>query len=163
MPELAVEVAVEAPDWAEALPDAERFCARVLQAAAGAAPLPGEVSVLLADDATIQALNARFRGQDKPTNVLSFPAPEAPNAPRFFGDVALALETVRREAHLQGKAMDAHVAHLLVHGFLHLLGHDHETDAEAERMEAREREILARLGYPDPYQAAALNRAGPET
>lgn len=165
MPELAVEVAVETGGWAETLEEPERFCAHVLAAAAGDAPAPGAVSVLLAADDAIRDLNARFRGKDKPTNVLSFPSPAAgpPGELRFYGDIALALETVRREAHVQGKTLDGHVAHLLVHGFLHLIGHDHQNDAEAERMETRERAILATLGYPDPYRETGLDEAGPES
>ena len=102
----------------------------------------------LADDKQVRALNARDRKKDKPTNVLSYSSGER----GFLGDVVLARQTVWREAHQQKKTTAAHVSHLVVHGTLHLLGYDHETgDADAERMEALERRILARLGIADPY------------
>jgi probable rRNA maturation factor len=97
-----------------------------------------------------QALNARFRGKDAATNVLSFPAP---GADAGLGDVALALGVCEREAAEQGKTLADHLTHLTAHGVLHLLGYDHESDAEAEAMEARERAILAGLGVADPYGA----------
>lgn len=102
----------------------------------------------LADDKRVRALNARDRKQDKPTNVLSYPSGERD----FLGDIVLARQTVWREARSQGKEPADHLAHLVVHGTLHLLGYDHEaSEAEAERMEARERRILAKLGIADPY------------
>jgi len=112
---------------------------------------PG-LAVLLTSDLAVQALNARFRGQDKPTNVLAFPAPA--NVERFLGDVALGFETCAREAAEQGKPLGRHLQHLTAHGVLHLLGYDHMTDAEACEMEGLERAILAGLGVPDPYQGA---------
>ena len=115
---------------------------------------PCELSLVFADDATVQALNAEWRGKDKPTNVLSFPAfPLKPGdkLPPLLGDVILAFETVAREAAEEGKPLDHHVSHLVLHGFLHLLGYDHETDADAEVMEALETRILAKLAIPDPY------------
>ena len=108
-----------------------------------------EITVLLTDDATVQELNARFRGKHAPTNVLSFSAP-ATAAPHL-GDVALAHGVCAREAMAQGKPLAHHLQHLVVHGVLHLLGLDHHADDEAEDMEARERAILLRLGIPDPY------------
>lgn len=144
------DVMIEAEGWAEALHDAEAFAARVLACAAKDAGVSGTVAVVLADDARVRALNARFRAKDAPTNVLSFPAGEGAE-PGALGDVILAFETVAAEARAQGKPFEAHAAHLLAHGLLHLVGFDHETDDEAERMEARERAILADLGYPDPY------------
>ncbi|KIZ39760.1 rRNA maturation RNase YbeY, partial [Rhodopseudomonas palustris] len=102
-------------------------------------------------------LNANWRGIDKPTNVLSFPALQPPggiepdDAPRMLGDIAIAYETVRREADDEGKPFVNHLSHLAVHGFLHLVGYDHESEAEAEAMEDVERQILAGLGIPDPY------------
>jgi probable rRNA maturation factor len=113
--------------------------------------------VLLCDDATIAALNAQWRGREGPTNVLSFPAPPASDASVsesgavHLGDIAIACETVVREAREQGRTVSQHLAHLAVHGFLHLLGYDHQTDGEAEHMEALERDILATLGISDPY------------
>lgn len=115
---------------------------------------PSEISVVLSDDEHIRELNKHHRGIDKPTNVLSFPAVRMKTpagAPRILGDVVLAFETVEREAKEEAKSIENHLAHLVVHGVLHLLGYDHEDDDEAETMEARERQILARLGIPDPY------------
>jgi probable rRNA maturation factor len=105
----------------------------------------------LADDEALRELNARWRGKETATNVLSFPAPEGFG----LGDIALAFETVAAEAQAQGKSLAAHASHLIVHGFLHLLGYDHEDEGEAVEMEARERAILATLGVADPYTVAA--------
>ncbi|MBV9566899.1 MAG: rRNA maturation RNase YbeY [Hyphomicrobiales bacterium] len=112
-----------------------------------------EICVTLLDDARIAALNLKWRGRDAPTNVLSFPAPSGPvlPAPRCLGDIAFAFETVEREAREDGKTFDDHLTHLAVHGILHLLGHDHLSDAEARRMEALEMRILASIGVADPY------------
>ena len=140
-----IGVEIEDEAWA-ALPDVE---ALTQAAAAAALTRPGEVTILLADDAAVQDLNARFRGRDAPTNVLSFPA--APSAAPHLGDIALAYGVCAGEAAAQGKPLAHHLQHLVVHGVLHLLGSDHQDDAEAEEMEARERDILARLGVPDPY------------
>jgi probable rRNA maturation factor len=105
----------------------------------------------LADDAAVQDLNARFRDKDRPTNVLSFPAAES--AFPHLGDVVLGYAYCAAEAQAQGKTLSDHLSHLVVHGVLHLLGRDHEDDAEAEEMEAEEREILGELGVADPYAA----------
>ena len=112
-----------------------------------------EVSLLLASDAEVQALNARWRGQDTPTNVLSFPAAGAERLAESaaLGDIALAFETLAREAEATGVPLADHYRHLIAHGFLHLIGYDHQTDEEAERMEALETRILARLGVANPY------------
>ncbi len=116
-----------------------------------------ELAVMLTDDAGIRTLNSNWRGIDKPTNVLSFPAlqptgPAGPDdAPRMLGDIAIAYETTRREADDEQKPFDHHLSHLAVHGFLHLIGYDHEKDDDAEAMEAIERQILSQLGIPDPY------------
>jgi probable rRNA maturation factor len=112
------------------------------------APRPGAAVVLLTDDAAVQALNARFRGKDRPTNVLSFPAPEAEGYP---GDVALAFETCAAEAARDGKALEDHAVHLVLHGVLHLNGLDHIKEDEAEEMEALERAALEAAGITDPY------------
>ena len=112
------------------------------------------VSLLFTDNAAVQVLNRDWRGKDKPTNVLSFPAGTSPieSEVEFLGDIALALETVRTEALDEGKTFEHHTTHLLVHGFLHLCGYDHETgDEDAEEMETLERAILARLAIADPY------------
>lgn len=161
MDQAEIAVAVEHDRWLEALPDAEERCRRLAAAALGAGDLeedgPLEVSILLADDETVRTLNRAWRGQDKPTNVLSFASlddedePRVPGAPLLLGDVILAFETTAREAADQGKPLADHFGHLVVHGVLHLLGYDHEEDAEAEEMEALESSILAALGIPDPY------------
>jgi len=116
-----------------------------------------ELAISLADDAVQQGLNRDWRGIDRPTNVLAFPAWEPgteipPGAPLLLGDVVLAFETVAREADEQGKPLSDHLSHLIVHGVLHLLGYDHATEAEAVAMESLETSILASLGVPDPYR-----------
>ena len=144
--------------WHEA-PDAEAVIRRAIVTAAGSvdADIGGaELAIMLTDDSTIRTLNRDWRGLDKPTNVLSFPArpptaDKAGNAPRLLGDIAIAYETLCREADHEGKPFNNHLSHLAIHGFLHLIGYDHEDDDDAEAMEAREAEILARLGIPDPY------------
>jgi probable rRNA maturation factor len=120
-----------------------------------AGPAQGEVTVVVDDDARIRALNKLWRGFDKPTNVLSFPAPETqPGPARTLGDIAISYETAAREAIAEGKSFADHMAHLSVHGFLHLLGYDHESDEDAVEMEGLERLILARIGVSDPYIAS---------
>jgi probable rRNA maturation factor len=147
-----IDVEVEDAAWTSALPDAEALAARAAEAALASEGAVGEgVALLLTDDAAVEALNARFRGQQKPTNVLSFPAPANPE--RFLGDVALAHGVCAREAREQGKPLGHHLQHLVAHGVLHLLGYDHIGDAEASEMEDLERAILAGLGIPDPYLA----------
>ncbi|MBX9777661.1 MAG: rRNA maturation RNase YbeY [Xanthobacteraceae bacterium] len=114
----------------------------------------GAVTVVVDDDERVRALNKLWRGQDKPTNVLSFPSPDTqPGPERTLGDIAISYETAAREAEAEDKSFADHIAHLSVHGFLHLLGYDHESDADAEEMEGLEREILARIGVADPYVA----------
>jgi probable rRNA maturation factor len=158
---IELDIAVEGGDWAT-LPEVEdlaRQAVEVALAVASDAPRgPVELSLLLADDAAVKALNRDWRGQDKPTNVLSFPAPEQPGVPgpRHLGDIALAYETSRREAESEGKLLRDHAAHLIVHGTLHLLGYDHELEAQAEIMEALEVKALARLGIADPYRDMPL-------
>ena len=141
-----IEVDVEADAWL-AVPGVERRVRETALAALGGRD--GEISLLLADDAAVRELNREWRGKDAPTNVLSFPAAES--AAPHLGDVALAYETCAREAAEQGKSLSDHMTHLVAHGVLHLLGWDHDDDAEAEAMEARERALLAALGVADPY------------
>lgn len=157
-PPLEVDALVEAEGWAPALCGApEALAEKVIHASAARAPARGVVAVLFSDDAAVRALNLQWRNKDAATNVLSFPAPPETvfgaeqGASPPLGDIVLALETVLREAQAQGKTPEAHAAHLLSHGYLHLLGYDHEEPAAAEEMEALEREILAGLGYRDPY------------
>jgi len=112
------------------------------------------VSLVFSDDAQVQEINAEWRGQDKPTNVLSFPAfPLAPGGKPgpMLGDIVIARETVEREAADLDKSFDEHLTHLMVHGFLHLFGYDHMEAEEAERMESIETRILSSLGLSDPY------------
>ncbi|NNM74405.1 rRNA maturation RNase YbeY [Enterovirga aerilata] len=154
---IALDVEIEAEAWS-AITGVEWLATRAAQAALAAARLGEdedlEATLLLTDDASVRELNRQWRGQDKPTNVLSFPAEMAspPGEPRHLGDIALAYETVAREAEAEGKPLPNHMAHLVVHGLLHLLGHDHETDPEAERMERAEVLALEALGIPDPYR-----------
>ena len=153
-----IEIEVEDPAWIEALPEATAFALAAADAVLTQEVAQGEgLSILLTDDATVQDLNSRFRKQDKPTNVLSFPAhrlPENVASPeRFLGDVALGFGVCAREAAQQGKPLGDHLQHLVAHGVLHLLGYDHMNDGEAEAMEGLERVVLAGLGVPDPYSA----------
>lgn len=163
MTPLSVDLAIEHAPWTGALPDVEALVARMAEAAVRAADCdlgdaPLEISVVLADDATVQGLNRDWRGKDKPTNVLSFAAldddgaPQVPGAPVLLGDIVLAFQTCRAEADEQGKSFADHLAHLVVHGTLHLLGYDHEDDeSEAEEMERLETAILAGFNIADPY------------
>src|SRR5262249_24469400 len=153
------EVVVAAECW-QSEPDAEAAVQRAILPASkaiGAGAVNTEVAVMLSDDAAIRTLNKEFLGIDKPTNVLSFPAPEMDGpddqdaAPHALGDIAIAYETLRREADEEAKPFLHHLSHLAVHGFLHLIGYDHEEDDDAEDMEALEQQILAQLGIPDPY------------
>jgi probable rRNA maturation factor len=117
-------------------------------------PTPGAATVIVDNDECLRQLNKRWRGLDKPTNVLSFPAPDLmPGLVSHIGDIAISFETAAREAAAEGKSFADHIAHLSVHGFLHLLGYDHESDDDAEEMEGLERVILARIGISDPYLA----------
>ena len=152
-----ITVSREAGDWPE---DSEWLAERAALAALSAvwdpSDGPAELSVVLADDAMVQTLNRDYRGKDKPTNVLSFAlteadGPEVEDAPTLLGDVVLAWETLVRESTEQGKTLSNHLCHLVVHGVLHLLGYDHEVDAEAEEMERLEVEVLGTLDVPDPY------------
>lgn len=147
-----IDIEIEDEAWLTAAPDAELL----VEDAAAAALIQidfdgGGVTILLTDDESVRELNARFRQKDNATNVLSFPAPQNPEG--HLGDIALAFGVCVREAAEQGKPLAHHLQHLVAHGVLHLVGYDHETDAEAEQMEGLERVILAGLGVPDPYAA----------
>jgi probable rRNA maturation factor len=161
--EIAVEIALDlrAPAWASALPDAEAICERAIEAAYAVAALPaGEISLVLADDAFIRTLNRDHRGKDSATDVLSFPQMDdrkkgaARAGPVLLGDVVVAYETAARDAQAAGVTLANHLAHLVIHGALHLAGHDHEDEREAEVMETLESDALTRLGIADPYVAA---------
>jgi probable rRNA maturation factor len=155
-----IEVSIQDQAWIATLPDAVALAKATAEAALAevGGPRPVDVAILLADDAAIRALNARFRGQDRATNVLSFPA--GPDAPGHAGDIALAHGVCVAEAGAQGKPLAHHLRHLIVHGVLHLCGFDHEDDAEALVMEGLERRILAELGVTDPYAAEQDAEAG---
>ena len=169
---IELDIAIEA-DWPQP-PDWEALAVHAAAALARVAPELAnprlQASVLFADDAEVHALNAEWRGKDKPTNVLSWPSDELASAvdggqplrprpgpegmPQELGDIAIAWETCEREAADQGKEMRDHVRHLLVHGTLHLLGYDHLRDGDAQLMESTETRILAGLGVSDPYLEA---------
>jgi probable rRNA maturation factor len=150
-----VALIVEGEDWS-ALEDIDALSRRAFAAAAREEPAEGLVSLLLTDDGELQQLNRDFRGKDKPTDVLSFPA--LPMDRPLLGDIAVAYGVSARDAAVQGKALADHLTHLLIHGYLHLLGHDHETPDEAGEMEAREIRALAALGIANPY---LLSDTGP--
>lgn len=156
----ATEVLVVADCWAGEA-ESDTVIHRAIEAAAAMVDTDtadAELAIMLTDDAGIRTLNSNWRGIDKATNVLSFPALQPPQGatlpsdmPRMLGDIAIAYETTRREADDEEKVFAHHLSHLAVHGFLHLVGYDHENDNDAEQMEQLEREILATLGIPDPY------------
>ena len=149
-----IDIEVEDSAWTEALADTAALVLAAAEATLASEGAVGEgVSLLLTDDKSLRDLNRRFRSQDKPTNVLSFPALQNPE--RFLGDVALAYGVCAREAAEQGKPLKNHLQHLVAHGVFHLLGYDHESDAQAEEMEGLERAVLAGLGIPDPYRAGS--------
>jgi len=155
---LELDILPEDPRWQSAVPDFEALVEASVAAALDAADEvePVSVTVVLADDAVVQDLNRTWRGEDKPTNVLSFAArdgdtPMPPEGPEPLGDVILAFETCAAEASREGKTLADHLCHLVVHGVLHLLGYDHEDPDEAAEMEVLETQILKGLGIADPY------------
>ena len=163
---IEVDVIIQSPLWYEVRADIEPYleglCKDILsQTGVTVFISHSELSVTLTDDAAIRVLNKRYRHKDSATNVLSFPASVI--NPEYFdqidtldgyamlGDIVLSIETLRKEAQEQDKSLEAHFTHLLVHGILHLLGYDHETDEEAAIMEQCEVDILAHFGIPSPY------------
>lgn len=159
-PAIDVDVAVEAGAWPDeaALTALAARAAGAVEASGALGETRGELSILFTDDAHIQVLNRDWRGKDKPTNVLSFPS--AFQASGTLGDIAIAFETVEREAAEGGLTVADHLTHLLVHGILHLIGHDHEAEEEAEAMERLETDILAGLGIADPYAGSEPDPIG---
>jgi len=156
---LSLDIMVEGGDWPPPA-ELEAICERatdvaLLETGRPFPPMGSQLSVLFTGDEQIRTLNSEWRGKDKATNVLSFPA-FAPTRtgpiPPLLGDIVLAAETVMREAVEEGKPFQDHLSHLIIHGFLHLIGYDHETDEEADEMEEVERRALARLAIPDPYE-----------
>jgi len=160
----SIDIRIDTAAWSDAVPDAAVRCRDAVRAALAIAPLPwqdAQVSVLLADNATLRHLNCAYRGRDEATNVLAFAQidvdPEADShspskGDLFLGDIAVAYETTAGEASEAGKPVADHLCHLIVHGVLHLLGYDHVVDADAEVMEATETRVLAGLGVPNPYE-----------
>lgn len=158
---IEIDIRIASSAWRAALPNPAAAVRRAAVAALKA-ELPAKartgLSILLTDDDEMRKLNAGWRAKDRPTNVLSFPAENAVDPakpPAYLGDVALGLATCQREAREQKKTLADHVAHLTVHGVLHLIGYDHMDDEQAEAMEPLETEILAGLGIADPYRAVA--------
>ncbi|MEZ5813389.1 MAG: rRNA maturation RNase YbeY [Alphaproteobacteria bacterium] len=146
-----IDITVQHREWTHALSDAQNIVLSTVAVTLEKAGVNGEnqeLSLVLADNDFVQKLNKEWRGKDKPTNVLSFPQDE----PSMLGDIILAYETVAEEAEAQGKRFEDHMIHLIAHGLLHLLGHDHEEDHEAEIMESLEIEILAAMNIKNPYE-----------
>jgi len=179
-----IAISIEAGRWppepkllelAERAVDAAEAALRASDPSSGNSSIPErsrELSIVFTNDPAMQKLNRTWRGKDSPTNVLSFPlaAPAqdshgsgpksrksgiSPNPPSLLGDVILSAETIAREAALADKPLEDHMAHLIIHGYLHLLGFDHEAEADAEKMEQLERVALRKLGVPDPYATAS--------
>jgi probable rRNA maturation factor len=151
---MPLNIAVEDKRWAN-MRGLKALAQRAVDAALPAIERKKEITLMFADDATLKTLNKDWRGKNKPTNVLSFPAPKNSKLPRGeakpLGDIALSFETVAREAAESGKRLKDHTTHLIIHGVLHLLGYDHVDEADAEKMEAKEIRILKKLGIADPY------------
>ena len=161
-PAADIDIRIEFDGWRDDPPSAEEFACEAALAAIGLAGPPAtpatpiELSILLTGDAAVAELNARWRGKEGPTNVLSFPGDTTPGngPPVLLGDVVIAFETLHAEALSAEIPATDHLRHLVIHGVLHLLGYDHENDIDAAVMEAREIELLGTLGVPDPYAAA---------
>ena len=165
---LDIDTIIDADEW-DACPDAPALIERAIACAAKHLARDSEacaIAVILTNDECIAHLNRDWRGQDKPTNVLSFPASPMPGlpagAPRHLGDIAISYETLAREAASESKSVMDHLSHLAIHGYLHLIGFDHENDDDAVIMEGHERDILARLDIADPYRDDAPARNVPQ-
>jgi probable rRNA maturation factor len=157
---LKIDIRIDSDLWTETKKVKATVRRAITQAAAALSTTGADLAILLTDDSAIRLLNRQWRGIDAATNVLSFPTKGAGGEPPLIGDIVLAYETIAREARAERKQFAHHVAHLAVHGFLHLMGYDHERDEEAEAMEAAERKILRRLAIPEPYRrpAKTLNK-----
>jgi probable rRNA maturation factor len=151
---LKIDLRVDSDRWKEAA-KVNAIVRRAVTQAAARSTKGGELAIVLTDDSAIRLLNRDWRGVDAATNVLSFPTKDTGGQPPLIGDIVLAFETIAREARAERKPFAHHVAHLAVHGFLHLIGYDHERDADAVEMEQAERDILQRLAIPDPYRRKA--------
>lgn len=150
-----IDIAIQYDSWNETFSDIDALVQAAVAQILSALDTPklGELSIALVSDADIQILNRDYRGKDKPTNVLSFPATNTLDGPApILGDIVLALETVIREAEEKPTTLEAHLSHLIIHGFLHLQGYDHETDDTAAEMEALEITALAALNIDNPYE-----------
>lgn len=154
----SIDIDVQSPLWSAQAAAESTVRAAITAAAVMLAVADGEVSVVLTDDAAIRLLNRQWRAIDRPTNVLSFPAAKAGGEGRLLGDIVIAYETLARECADENRLFLHHLAHLTVHGFLHLLGYDHQNDAQAEAMEALESKIMTRMAMPDPYLDPNLAR-----
>jgi probable rRNA maturation factor len=150
---LEIDVLVESPLWKKTANAVATVRRAVAQTAATLSTPPTELAIVLTDDSTIRGLNHLWRGIDAATNVLSFPSRPTTDAPAHLGDIVLAYETIARESRAQAKPFSHHLAHLAVHGFLHLVGHDHARSKDAEKMERLERDVLRQLAIPDPYRS----------
>lgn len=152
---LKIDVVIDSRLWRKSTGIATMLRRAVAQAAAMPSIAPtqsSELAIVLTDDSAIRSLNRLWRGTDAATNVLSFPSAAARGEPAHLGDIVLAYETVAREAKTEAKPFAHHAAHLAVHGYLHLVGYDHERHSDAEKMKAMERKVLRRLAIPDPYR-----------
>lgn len=151
---LTIDLRVESDDW-QIIPDLDTVCQRALEIVfdKDTAPAERSLDVLLTGDGVLAELNQQWRGKSSPTDVLSFPAEANPEG--FLGDIAIAYGVAARDAKSTQKTLSAHLSHLLIHGLLHLLGHDHIEDSDAERMETLEKTALAKLGIADPYSRIA--------
>ena len=153
----SIDIQIQSPLW-ETEPAARQTVRDAVAAAAAALSTgDGEVAILLTDDKAIRALNRQWRGIDRPTNVLSFPAAKA-GAATFLGDIVIAYETLARECADENGVFLHHLAHLAMHGFLHLIGYDHQNDSDADEMEGLESKIMMRMNLPDPWRGRDLDR-----
>lgn len=154
----AIDILVQSPLWSDQ-PLAEQTVREAIAAAATMISTKnGELGIVLTDDSSIRALNWQWRGIDKSTNVLSFLGQGINDGPRMFGDIVIAYETLKRECDDEGRIFLHHLAHLTIHGFLHLMGYEHSVDAEAEEMEGLESTIMMSMNLPDPWLDRDLDR-----